>query len=127
MKKLCFYLVLHLAFAWAAGAYAQSPPTLAARIHSANRPEFAHARFGIEFYSLDTGRTIYQLNSDQLLVPGSTTKLLTEGTALELLGGEYRLHTRVYRTGAIKKDGTLEGDIVVVAGGDPESLGSHTA
>ncbi len=124
MKKLCSYVVLHLAFAWPAGACAQSPPTLAARIHSVvGRPEFAHATFGIEFYSLDTGRTVYQFNSDQLLVPGSTTKLLTEGTMLELLGGEYRFHTRVYRTGVIKKNGTLEGDIVTVAGGDPNLSG----
>ena len=43
------------------------------------------------------------------MVPGSTTKLLTEGTMLELFGGDYRFHTRVYRTGPLKKDGVLEG------------------
>ncbi len=44
------------------------------------RPEFLHSSFGIEFYSLDNGKVIYQHNPDKLMVPGSTTKLLTEGT-----------------------------------------------
>jgi len=82
------------------------------------RPEFAHARFGIEFYSLDSGAPIYTLNEQQLFVPGSTTKLLTEGTALELFGADYRFHTPVYRTGPIN-GGTVEGDLVLVASGDP--------
>jgi len=124
MKKLMAYFVLHLALAWSAGTYAQSASPLAAHIQSVmNRPEFLHSTFGIEFYSLDTGKVVYQLNSNKLLVPGSTTKLLTEGALLELLGGDYRFHTRVYRTGAIKKGGTLEGDVVVVAAGDPNLSG----
>src|ERR1700733_5630439 len=80
--------------------------------------QFAHARFGIKFYSMDTDKTVYELNAQQLFVPGSTTKLLTEGTALELLGGDTRFHTRIYRTGPIRKDGTLDGDVILVASGD---------
>ena len=91
--------------------HAQSGPTLPERIQSVMmRPEFAHTSFGIEFYSLDRGQVIYQLNPNKLMVPGSTTKLFTEGTVLELLGGDYRFHTRVYRTGPVKKDGTLDGE-----------------
>ena len=96
--------------------FAQSGATLEQRIKKImDRPEFAHARFGIKFYSMDTGKVVYELNSQQLFVPGSTTKLLTEGTALELLGGDYRFHTKIYRTGPIKKDGTLDGDLILVA------------
>jgi len=82
------------------------------------RPEFAHSRFGIKFISADRGDVIYELNSQQLFVPGSTTKLLSAGTALELLGADYRFHTKIYRTGPITKDGTLKGDLVLVASGD---------
>src|ERR1700684_3117239 len=97
----------------------QTGTTLADRIQAImHRAEFAHSRFGIEFYSLSTGTVIYQLNPGQLMVPGSTTKLLTEGTALELLGSDYRFHTRIYRTGPIEKNGTLKGDLVLVASGD---------
>ena len=87
------------------------------------RPEFKHALFGIEFYSLDTGKVIYGINADKLFTPGSTTKLLTEGTALSLLGADYRFHTRVYRTGRIDGDGGLDGDLILVASGDPNLSG----
>ena len=87
------------------------------------RSEFRHAVFGIEFYSLDKNESIFSLNEQKLFVPGSTTKLLTEGTALELLGADYRFHTRVYRTGPISADGTLDGDLVLVASGDPNLSG----
>lgn len=108
----------------AMGAAAAQPSSLSGRIQAVmGRPEFAHSVFGFEFYSLDSGELTYQLNPNQLFVPGSTTKLVTEGTALELLGSDYRFHTRVYRTGAIDKDGTLEGDLVLVASGDPNLSG----
>src|ERR1700730_17064878 len=98
---------------------AQSEATLEQRIRKVmDRPEFGHSRFGIKFYSMDSGKVVYELNPQKLFVPGSTTKLLTEGTALELLGGDYRFHTKIYRTGPIKKDGTLNGDLILVAGGD---------
>src|SRR5690349_13287467 len=87
------------------------------------RPEFRHAFFGIEFWSLDDRKPVYALNGDKLFVAASTTKLLTEGTALRLLGADYRFHTRVYRTGAIAGDGTLAGDLILVASGDPNLSG----
>jgi N-acyl-D-amino-acid deacylase len=83
------------------------------------RPEFAHANFGIEFYSLDTGKVVYAFNADKLFVPASTTKILTEGTLLAKLSPDYRFHTRVYRTGPIDKRGTLKGNLILVASGDP--------
>ncbi|MFN2530554.1 MAG: D-alanyl-D-alanine carboxypeptidase/D-alanyl-D-alanine-endopeptidase [Pyrinomonadaceae bacterium] len=91
------------------------------------RPEFKHALFGIDFYSLDSEQPLYTLNADKLFVPGSTTKLLTEGTALELLGGDFQFHTRVYRTGAISANGTLAGNLVLVASGDPNLSARVTA
>ena len=83
-----------------------------------DRPEFAHSRFGLEFITADTGEVVYKLNASQLFVPGSTTKLLSEGTMLEILGADYRFHTKIYRTGPIGKDGTLQGDLILVASGD---------
>lgn len=88
-----------------------------------SRPEFRHSSFGVEVYSLDQSRVVYALNEQQFFTPASTTKLFTEGTALELLGADYRFHTRVYRTGAISADGTLNGDLVLVASGDPNLSG----
>jgi D-alanyl-D-alanine carboxypeptidase/D-alanyl-D-alanine-endopeptidase (penicillin-binding protein 4) len=102
---------------------AEPPASLAARIHKiVQRPEFRHAFWGIEFFDLDAGRPVYQLNADKLFIPGSTTKLLTEGTALALLGPDHRFTTRIYRTGPVT-DGVLEGDLVLVASGDPNLSG----
>src|SRR5438132_3680447 len=108
MKRLLTVpLLILILLAIASASIAQST-TLAQRIQSImDRPEFRHAIFGIEFYSLDAGKPVYTVNADKLFTPGSTTKLLTEGTALALLGADYRFHTRVYSTGAISADGTL--------------------
>ena len=105
-------------------APAQSAPSLEERIHQViSRPEFRHASFGIEFFSLDTGKPICARNPQKLFTPASTTKLLTEGAALELLGPQYRFSTRVYRAGPITPEGTLRGDLVLVASGDPNLSG----
>jgi len=99
---------------------AQAPASLAERVEKVMaRPEFARANFGIEFYDLATGKTVYTRNEEKLFVPASTTKLLTEGTLLAKLGADYRFHTRIYRTGPIDKHGTLKGDLILVASGDP--------
>jgi PBP4 family serine-type D-alanyl-D-alanine carboxypeptidase len=104
----------------APSAFSQAEPPLAERIRRiTERPEFLHSHFGIEFYSLDDSSVLFAQNAGKLFVPASTTKLLTEGTALQLLGPEYRFHTRVYRAGPLAPDGTLTGDLVLVAGGDP--------
>jgi D-alanyl-D-alanine carboxypeptidase/D-alanyl-D-alanine-endopeptidase (penicillin-binding protein 4) len=101
-----------------------APQTLAGRIDAIlARPEFKHATFGIEFLSLDTNTPIYTLNADKLFVPGSTTKLVTMGSAMQILGADYRFHTRVYRAGDVDAQGTLHGDLVLVASGDTNLSG----
>ena len=87
------------------------------------RPEYAHSRFGMEFYSLDTHKVIFALNQQQFFVPGSTTKLLSEGTAMKLLGPDFRFKTKIYAAGAVDAEGTLKGDLVLVASGDPDLSG----
>ena len=103
----------------AAGPAADPAALLAERLRPIlDRPEFRHASWGIEFYSLDDDRPVYALNPHTLLSAASTTKLLTTGTALRLLGADYRFHTKVYRTGAVDANGTLTGDLILVATGD---------
>ncbi|HEV8430252.1 MAG TPA: D-alanyl-D-alanine carboxypeptidase/D-alanyl-D-alanine-endopeptidase [Pyrinomonadaceae bacterium] len=100
-------------------ARAQSVQPLDAKIAAIiNRPEYRHALFGIEIYSLTDDKVLYALNADKLFVPGSVTKVVTEGTALQLLGADYRFHTRIYRTGPLAA-GVVNGDLVLVASGDP--------
>ncbi len=105
-------------------AAAQNPSTLLQRIRQlTTRPVFKHSTVGVEVYDLTAQKTLVAFNEDKLFTSGSTTKLITEGTALALLGENYRFHTRVYSTGSITPDGTLQGDLVLVASGDPNLSG----
>jgi PBP4 family serine-type D-alanyl-D-alanine carboxypeptidase len=127
-KKVISLIFVCAAFgAWLAGwprALNGQQNTLADKVRAIeSRPEYKHAEFGVEVYSLDDGNVLYSLRGDKLFTPGSTTKLLTEGTGLELFGADYRFHTKVYRTGPIGPDGTLNGDLVLVASGDPNLSG----
>src|SRR5258708_4837127 len=92
-------------------ASAQSSATLTERIQNViNRPEFAHANFGIKFVSLDTGKVLFSLNSNKLFVPASTTKLLTEGAVLAKLAADYRFHTRISPTPPTDNNAKLKGN-----------------
>lgn len=113
-------LALLVALTTPNAARAQNDPGLAEQIERIiTRPEFAHAMWGIEFYDVEAGRPIYTLNEVKLFTPGSTTKLLSAGTAMAMLGADHRFHTRVYRTAPIAAGGTLRGNLVLVASGDP--------
>ncbi|MBV8344179.1 MAG: D-alanyl-D-alanine carboxypeptidase/D-alanyl-D-alanine-endopeptidase [Candidatus Eremiobacteraeota bacterium] len=97
-----------------------SAAALAAAINAPTRtPRLTHSIVAGEVYDLDSRRVLYARNAGVLMVAASTTKLLTEGTSLALLGPNFRWTTPVYRTGPIDAQGTLNGDLVLVASGDP--------
>jgi D-alanyl-D-alanine carboxypeptidase/D-alanyl-D-alanine-endopeptidase (penicillin-binding protein 4) len=87
-------------------------------------PEFKHAHWGILVVDLDSGTSLYDLNGDKLFIPASTTKLYTVAAALEALGADFRFQTPVYRRGSLK-DGVVDGDLILVASGDP-TMGGRT-
>jgi PBP4 family serine-type D-alanyl-D-alanine carboxypeptidase len=116
-----FLAALGMSVLVAQGVSAQN--AVAAKIAEiGSRPELVHAAFGVAAYDLDAKTMVFGMNAEQLFTPGSTTKLLTMGTAMALLGADYRFHTPVYRTGPIRR-GVLEGDLVLVASGDPNLSG----
>jgi D-alanyl-D-alanine carboxypeptidase/D-alanyl-D-alanine-endopeptidase (penicillin-binding protein 4) len=57
-------------------------------------------------------------NSDMPRQPASTIKVLTSIVALDTLGPAYTWTTRAYTTAPVKQ-GVLDGDLVIVGGGDP--------
>ncbi len=121
MTKQNFLPVIGLFISfWLGSCALHAQTSLAERIQAVvDEPQFVHSRFGVEICSLDSGKRLFAMNEQQFFIPGSTTKMLTEGTALELLGENYRFHTRVYWAGKLKSHGVLDGDIVLVASGDP--------
>lgn len=103
-------------------ASAAAKPTLASAL-GAIIAKYPHTLFGVAVYDLDKRKMIYGYNAQRFFVAASTTKLLTEGTTLATLGPSYRFTTNVYRTGPIDANGTLNGDIVLQASGDPNLSG----
>jgi PBP4 family serine-type D-alanyl-D-alanine carboxypeptidase len=85
-----------------------------------NDPRLAGSVVAAEIYDLDAQRPLYALNAQRLMESDSTTKLVTEGTTLGLLGPSFTWTTPVYRTGPVDASGTLHGDLVLVASGDPD-------
>jgi len=61
---------------------------------------------------------VFEHEADATLFPASNQKLLTALGAYELLDGDHRFETSLLADGPIV-DGTLDGDLVLVAGGDP--------
>lgn len=68
------------------------------------------------------GRTIIDVNAEDMLLPASNMKLISTGAALHSLGGEYRYKTQIGHSGEIA-DGVLKGDLYIIGGGDP-TIGS---
>lgn len=117
-----FFLFLFFTFS-CTGAIAQTGFELAVQ-QLLSKPEYKNASVGIHILNQQTGEEMYGLNAHKVLIPASTMKLISSATALEVLGEQYRFRTQIGYTGKIKKDGILEGDLVVIGGADP-ALGSE--
>ena len=65
-----------------------------------------------------TDEVLIAHNSDVPRQPASTIKVLTSIAALDTLGPAFTWTTRAYTTAPIKQ-GILDGDLVIVGGGDP--------
>ena len=65
------------------------------------------------------GRSMVAYNASTRMVPASNMKLVTTGAALRAFGPEYRFKTEIGYTGSIDNDGTLNGDVYIIGGGDP--------
>ena len=75
--------------------------------------------------NLSNAETVTEFNSEKSLIPGSVLKLFTSAAALGLLEPEYRFTTKIGYTGNLnKKDGRLDGNIIISGSGDP-ALGSE--
>lgn len=79
-------------------------------------------RCSVLVIDLSTGRATHALNECLPLVPASINKVVTIASLLEKSGIQHRYETSVYAGGDIRH-GILEGNLVVVGGGDP-SLGA---
>ncbi len=64
------------------------------------------------------GNDVGERNADLPVIPASTQKIVVAATALDVLGDDFRYTTEVV-TAEEPTDGVVEGDLVLVGGGDP--------
>ena len=81
-------------------------------------PLLESTQLGLMVYDLTADSLLYSHGAKQTLRPASTMKLLTAVTAIDLLGGDYKLNTSLRYMGTVK-DSVLTGDLICVGGLDP--------
>jgi D-alanyl-D-alanine carboxypeptidase/D-alanyl-D-alanine-endopeptidase (penicillin-binding protein 4) len=79
--------------------------------------DYAHSHWGVLVTDAKTGEVVYARDPDRLCTPASTTKLFSCAAALVAYGPDHRFETPVYRRGPVV-DGSLHGDLFLVASGD---------
>ena len=104
------------------GAAAPLPDAALAVMRQPRYP--AWANWGVYVADRASGEPLFDLDGANRFVPGSVTKLFPAAALLLRFGPEHRFETPVFRTGPVV-DGELEGDLVLVASGDP-MLGGRT-
>lgn len=107
-------------------AIARGSDALESRVEAVLKsPGYEHGQWGLLVVDGKTGKSVYERNADQLFCPASVTKLFSTAAAVADLGADYRFRTPVVRRGGIDAQGTLHGDLILVAQGDL-SLGGRT-
>ena len=76
------------------------------------------AKFSVLALSLETGDTLFDHASNELLAPASNMKLITTAAALHHLGPDFRYRTFLLAGGPVE-GGRLRGDLVLYGTGDP--------
>ena len=76
-------------------------------------------KMAILIYNPLTQDTIKSINHTESMIPASNTKLFTSATALELMGGEYLISTKIFVDDDDLSDGTINGNIYIKGYGNP--------
>ena len=91
-----------------------------------NQERYSGADWSLRVVDLDSGKLIYNLNTDNLLFTGSLRKIFSTGTLLNKIGADHRFLTPVHRQGEVDEDGVLSGHLILVADGDLTLGGRRT-
>jgi D-alanyl-D-alanine carboxypeptidase/D-alanyl-D-alanine-endopeptidase (penicillin-binding protein 4) len=123
LSRVCCLLLVALAYGLPPSA-ARAEPLLNAAV----RGHIAAARLdratvGASIVDVQTGEILCDVNADRRFVPASNVKLITTGVALLALGADFQFTTTLYARGTVAANGTLDGNLVLVAGGDPAISG----
>jgi len=79
----------------------------------------ASTRMALMVYNPLTLYTIISINHTESMIPASNTKLFTTAVALELMGGDYLLSTKILADDDDLTDGIIDGNIYIKGFGNP--------
>jgi D-alanyl-D-alanine carboxypeptidase/D-alanyl-D-alanine-endopeptidase (penicillin-binding protein 4) len=113
VRRLALVLVLVVAFAFPAGAWASLSSSLKRSMRGAGPYS------GALVIDASTGKTLFAWKSSVPRVLASNTKLFTTATALARFGVDGTLTTDVLADSAVNEYGVLPGDLWLRGGGDP--------
>ncbi|MFH0895625.1 MAG: D-alanyl-D-alanine carboxypeptidase/D-alanyl-D-alanine-endopeptidase [Bacteroidota bacterium] len=88
-----------------------------------NDPSIKPDHWGFSFGNADSGKIICGYNTQKLLIPASTMKIIATATATGIAGPDYRFSTSLGFSGKIINDTILKGNLIIIGNGDP-TLGS---
>lgn len=134
------FLLSSLALIGARGAWANAPTTSlrpharreAVRISTADglkgvlRRAALPGKVACAVADVETGLRLEAENGAAGLPPASVAKALTSLYALDVLGADHRFQTKVIATGGLR-GGVIQGDLILVGGGDPTLSTDHLA
>jgi serine-type D-Ala-D-Ala carboxypeptidase/endopeptidase (penicillin-binding protein 4) len=115
LKSFVALLALFAAPSIDARNIAQLPPVVS---RAMNRTGVPASNLSILVRDAATGEAVVELNTNTPRSPASTIKVLTTFAALDMLGPAYTWKTHAYLGGRLA-NGVLNGDLVLVGGGDP--------
>ena len=81
-------------------------------------PEVRRGRVGIKITSLNSGKVVFENDSDKYFMPASNMKNFTVATAFEKLGPDFKFVTSVFAPQLPDESGTVRGDLRVYGRGD---------
>ncbi|WP_291258697.1 D-alanyl-D-alanine carboxypeptidase/D-alanyl-D-alanine-endopeptidase [Fusobacterium sp.] len=82
-----------------------------------------YSNIGISIVDLKKEKQVASYNEKRAVTPASIMKVITSSTAIQKLGADTKLETKLLYDGKIDPKGILTGDIYIIGGGDP-TLGS---
>lgn len=124
-SKLILFLLLPLMGGTMSPIAAQSNVELDRAVKSVSNEEcMKHATIAVSVYNISRGRTVYGHNAQSSMIPASMHKIYTTAIAFDQLGPDFRFKTSIGYDGTIDDNGTLNGNVYIVGGGDP-LLGSY--
>jgi D-alanyl-D-alanine carboxypeptidase/D-alanyl-D-alanine-endopeptidase (penicillin-binding protein 4) len=97
----------------------QTLPFLQSKIRfTLQKPELRRGNIGVKIVSLDTGKTVFEQNSDKYFMPASNMKVFTVAAAIEKLSPNFQFVTSVYAPAMPDENGVIKGDLTIYGRGD---------